>query len=604
MKKNARFEKLSSIIRTRVWGALTTGARGILPPTLDDTYRRILLRIPDEDVPFAAKALACFAAAWTTLSVEQLAEAVIVEPDRMQIDHGERFMDPEDLVAVLGGLAMVELRDGWRVIALAHYSVLEYLTSERILDADLTKSKFNMYLHDADGYFASICKTYLTLGILRTRAFRSEYNLDTYNTEYPLFTFACSGIGHQVKKIRSLEIQKKLELSLARVLYDEPYLWSNLKSIFFKRNDWYSPMFLFMELEMYSAAVTGIALGIHPKRQVRAVVSAAPSLGSPFGSAVGETDYEMVRFTLYHAACDKDYSKYRILESTFPLVSAVRDGDYDLVKLFIDNGFDDRGSSGYRSLKCNECCMALHRAVYTHHPQLEIIQALLDNGCDINSVNLNGTVLTSAVMHSYRHRLQPTSNLELTEFLLSAGTKLDPVYSREDGRLFSLEGRLLVRTAWSSSLETVQLLLDRGASYSIPIRNSNLVLPLYYVCPKVSSEEIADIYFIVSPVAAAAYNPTFSDKILSILVSLNVDINGLDCIIGWGTNDSFRLEYCLDYFETLFPLYRAESHKGFTRWNEDVHRQSINALLNHGGKVLPRNENWAVSPGARHFNRK
>ncbi|GJJ11776.1 hypothetical protein Clacol_006014 [Clathrus columnatus] len=613
MKEDSRFKKLSSIIKTRIWEALTTGAHGMfrwvecqidrlrgcrnanaidialasLPPTLDDTYRRILLRISDEDVPFAAKALACLAAAWTTLSVEQLAEAVIVEPDRMQIDHGERFMDPDDLVAVLGGLAMVELRDGWQVITLAHYSVLEFLTSERILDADLTK--FNMYLHDADGYFASICKTYLIMDVLRTKNFRSKYNLDAYNTEYPLFTFACSGIGHQMKKIRSLEIRKKLELSLARTLYNEPYLWSNLNSVFFKQNDWFSPMFLFIELDMHSAIVMGIALGIHPKRQVTTVVT-TPSLDSPLESAIRETDYEMVRFILHHTAHDEGYSGYRILESPFPLVSAVRDGDYHLVKLFIDRGFDDRCSSGYRSLKCNECCMALHRAVFTHHPRLETIQALLDNGCDINSVNLNGTVLASAVMHSYRHRLlhpEPT-NFELTNFLLSAGAKLDPVYPRKDGRLFSLKGRLLVRAAWSSSPEMVRFLIDRGASYSIPLRNSDLVLPLFYSCPKVSSDE--NIYHFLSLVAAAASNPAFGDSILPILVSLNMDINGLDCIIGWGTNDSLRLEYCtaLDYFETFYQLHMAESYEGFDYWDRHAYSKAINVLLKHGGKRLPR----------------
>ena len=66
------------------------------------------------------------------LDLAELAEAVAINPDDDSLfDNEDRLFDPERLVAVLSGLVLVT--DG--NVRLAHFSVQEYLLSDRLRDS-------------------------------------------------------------------------------------------------------------------------------------------------------------------------------------------------------------------------------------------------------------------------------------------------------------------------------------------------------------------------------------------------------------------------------------------------------------------------------------
>ena len=100
-----------------------------LPSTLDETYERILLNIDEQYKQEALAALTWLVASQRVLTVKELAEAVSIETDSEDpFDPSNRLFEPNTICNVLSGLiSLVQNK-----IRLAHFSVEEYLVSDRI----------------------------------------------------------------------------------------------------------------------------------------------------------------------------------------------------------------------------------------------------------------------------------------------------------------------------------------------------------------------------------------------------------------------------------------------------------------------------------------
>ena len=147
-----------------------------LPETLDETYDRILLNIPPEYEREAYSALQYLALAPCSVSVADVAEAVAIDHERHTFDPEDRLADPFDIVEVLSSLvtyssaqialnldegssgryAGAERATGLR---LSHYSVKEYLLSDRLRNKGA--SKFHISIYEAHKCIAEGCLTYL-----------------------------------------------------------------------------------------------------------------------------------------------------------------------------------------------------------------------------------------------------------------------------------------------------------------------------------------------------------------------------------------------------------------------------------------------------------
>ena len=107
-----------------------------LPSTLDETYERILLNIDEQYEKEAQVALTWLVASQRVLTVEELAEAVSIETDSEALfDPSNRLFEPHTICDVLSGLVSLVQSNSWRghaSIRLAHFSVEEYLVSDRL----------------------------------------------------------------------------------------------------------------------------------------------------------------------------------------------------------------------------------------------------------------------------------------------------------------------------------------------------------------------------------------------------------------------------------------------------------------------------------------
>jgi ankyrin repeat protein len=110
-----------------------------LPPTLDETYNRILSAISEADKQYAVPILRWLAFSTRPLSVEELAEVVAIDlKDEARFDPEEVLQDPLDVLSICSSLVtMITEEETYskptrRIVVLAHYSVKEYLLSDRI----------------------------------------------------------------------------------------------------------------------------------------------------------------------------------------------------------------------------------------------------------------------------------------------------------------------------------------------------------------------------------------------------------------------------------------------------------------------------------------
>jgi hypothetical protein len=97
------FYQLDSLRKCKKKPALLRALRS-LPKTLDDTYERILLNIDEDYWAEAQRALVWLSFFQRPLTIAELAEAVVIDPDET-FDPDERFHSPErGILDILGGL--------------------------------------------------------------------------------------------------------------------------------------------------------------------------------------------------------------------------------------------------------------------------------------------------------------------------------------------------------------------------------------------------------------------------------------------------------------------------------------------------------------------
>ena len=143
-------------------------ALGGLPPDLDQTYDNILLSVQPQDQEMLRNALQLVVFSARPLHVREVAEAVIIEPGTSEIDEDDRLQRPEDLLDI-GKSLFVQNHTSHptaRFLELSHYSVKEYLLSERIKKGQA--AAFAIDETCAELYNATCLLTYLGLTFLKT----------------------------------------------------------------------------------------------------------------------------------------------------------------------------------------------------------------------------------------------------------------------------------------------------------------------------------------------------------------------------------------------------------------------------------------------------
>ncbi|KAH6838311.1 vegetative incompatibility protein HET-E-1 [Alternaria alternata] len=133
-----------------------------LPRTLDQTYDRILTAISEEHAEYAMRILQWLTFSARPLSVEEVAEVVAIDVARdPAFDRDEVLVDPLEALDICSSLVTITTNEADRrsgsaqqIVALAHYSVQEYLVSDRIRQGLMAKEEPAyltwIRLHDPD----------------------------------------------------------------------------------------------------------------------------------------------------------------------------------------------------------------------------------------------------------------------------------------------------------------------------------------------------------------------------------------------------------------------------------------------------------------------
>lgn len=134
-----------------------------LPKGLDETYIRILSNIQlkySDRVAEVKQVLQWLLIADDLVSLQQIAEAVSIQPEDNWFEIDGVATNPEDSVAVLGSLITIFSRRNISYARFAHYSIEEFLVSERIRDS--TMAAFYIDIGMAHAEIAKTCLQYLS----------------------------------------------------------------------------------------------------------------------------------------------------------------------------------------------------------------------------------------------------------------------------------------------------------------------------------------------------------------------------------------------------------------------------------------------------------
>lgn len=122
------------------------------------------------------------------LKVEELIDGIAVElGDKPRFNRDSRLMSEDDIRHICPGFIEADRQSGYNktTVRIAHYSIQEYLESDRILTS--RAARFGVKRVDANTEVASICLTYLMDGGLCEEAI--NYHLDLH-TKYPFAEYA------------------------------------------------------------------------------------------------------------------------------------------------------------------------------------------------------------------------------------------------------------------------------------------------------------------------------------------------------------------------------------------------------------------------------
>jgi len=166
-----------------------------LPETLDATYERILQEIPKSNQVHAHRLLQCLTVAVRPLRVEELAEILAVDFNTSEgipkLNEALRWEDQEQAVlsACSSLIAVIKKEDkDSRVVQFSHFSVKEFLTSDRLATSKVDASRYHYIpLEPAHTIMAQACLSVLL---------RLHPHIDKSSIEdFPLARYAAKHFG-------------------------------------------------------------------------------------------------------------------------------------------------------------------------------------------------------------------------------------------------------------------------------------------------------------------------------------------------------------------------------------------------------------------------
>ena len=376
---------------------------------MDETYERILKEVGKVDGDLARQILQCLTAAIRPLSVEELAEILALnseeaEGDIPKFDQDWRFQDQDFLITCSSLIAIVK---SWssQVVQFSHFSVKEFLTSDRLATPVSDISSFHILPESAHATLAQACLAVLL---------RFDNNIPDrrIRSRSPLADYAAR---HWVNHARSEKVSLRIQDGMRR-LFDQsrPYFtaWLELYDIDDQVDSWRryenKPA---LGSPLYYASLCGFRdLAEHLVKSSQDVNAFGGRHHSPLAAALFNRHTHVAELLCQHGA-DIELAGYNNR-------TLLVDGHVDAVQWLLEHGAnvnfrqqtDWRASfpagltflsnrNGIPNAAMDHAGSPLHMA--SLHDHFKIMRLLIQRGADVTSCdNLNSTPLHLAALRA------------------------------------------------------------------------------------------------------------------------------------------------------------------------------------------------------------
>jgi ankyrin repeat protein len=414
-----------------------------LPATLDDTYERALQGIPKEQWQHAHRLFQCLVAAIRPLRVEELGEMFAMELDSNAVPNlveGWRPENPEATVLSACSSLIVAIEDdGSRFFHFSHFSVKEFLTSDRLRTSEVGNIRhYHISLDDAHVTLARACLAVLL-----------QFDDRMDKKRLAAFPFAFYAARHWVDHAKFGDITTpQIQVAMER-LFDpsKPYLasWTWIHDV---DRDWVrQPIEALPEYPSRPGATAlyyAILCGFTRLGEYLVVVHSEDvnarcgHHGSALHAALYAGHLDAVGMLLDHGA-DVNLANG---DGRIPLVRAYDFRNLEAMRLLLERGANadvQYGSFGLLS----------HHAAYRGRD--EVVQVLLQHNADVNArCRKTWTPL---------HWASAGGHTKVAQLLLEYGADVDAQSTTE--------GTPLHQASRHGHLEVVQMLLSHGADVHV-----------------------------------------------------------------------------------------------------------------------------------------
>ncbi|KAI9442917.1 hypothetical protein H4582DRAFT_1141889 [Lactarius indigo] len=349
-----------------------------LPESLDKTYERIVMDIKNGHRAHAYRMLQCLAVAIRPLSVAELAELLAFDFDGAkegipELNPNWRWEDHEQAVlSICSSLITIVPAGNSQVVQFSHFSVKEFLLSNRLATSTKDISRYHISLEDANTAIAQAC-----LGVLLLDP------VDQNNASANKDSFALYAARYWVAHAQVENVASRIRNGMEDLFDpDKPYFSAWVKLYDVDRRRWSPGLHSRIQpraAPLYYAAFCGFHEVVehfvlnHP--QYANVICG--NAGTALHAASDAGHIQVVRSLL---KCGVDVDPRGIWNQS-PLQLASIEGHLDAVQCLLDHGADANSQNN------NHRTPLSYAAVRGH---LEVVRVLLGHNADANSQDKDG----------------------------------------------------------------------------------------------------------------------------------------------------------------------------------------------------------------------
>jgi ankyrin repeat protein len=457
---------------------------GELPETLDETYERILHEIPKSNQVHAHRLLQCLAVAVRPVCADELAEVLVIEFDTAggipELNEDMRWEDQEQAVlsACSSLVAVIDDNDS-RVVQFAHFSVKEFLTSDRLATSNIEASRYHhISLEPAHTIMAQVC-----LSVLLRLDPQTEATIENF----PLARYAAENFGEHAE---FEDVLSYLQGGIDDLLdADKPYFaaWLRVRWGMFAFQPHSAPLY-----HVAGFGFRGMADHLISKRPED--LDTRGDNGTPLCAALRGGHANVAQLLLGHCV---DVN-FRCIAAVTPLHLTVSRGLPEITRILIERHADidardyygrtplHQATTGLNSEASDDNCFEVARILLEHGAHVDtqddfdhstplhsasfcgsvrLTELLLQHGANVNMRNINGqTPLHAALDGGYSDYFFDTIQL-----LLEHGADVDTLDNHHLTPLHTI-------SSLSGSVRAAKLLLEHGAN--VHIQNSEGETPV------------------------------------------------------------------------------------------------------------------------------